>query len=633
MTSTATRTSGRESAWVAGAIAVAIVSIATMITHGWVPLDEGTIALSARYAALGYLPHRDFAYPYSGALPYWNALAMGVFGDSMSASRYAIIGPFIAWLTAVWYLARRFVPAHVAASLIVLSAWWSLLIYPAAMPTWYLLFLTTWSLEALARWSEGGKLHWLAAAGLMCGLAITIKQTGAYTLAGCAVAVLALTQGNSAGVGRTQKSESAAQLLARLRFSALPLFALGITAGVPLFIIGQRGPVSGEALLLGFPTMAVLAALAVREWRNTSPDHVRRVVVAGTVLAGSAAVPVAILAAWYQAHGALASLVDGALAGGALTAKTLVQTLPPAIDIIALGFPVVAVAVAVGALSSARWRMLVGTTLALELCVAAMYSDAVYRAIWYFAMLLLPLGTGIAAWRAVRAQSGDRDRTLHLAMAGVTALLALNMFPYGKPNYFGYVAPLAIVVAATVVVAGRGTGGRGLPAMAAAGAPFALTLLLVFGGWFHRIGSVGTVGDASVWWDDAHPLPGIHGGLRVTRSDSSRYDRAVQLIAEHGGAESLAAGPELPELYVLAGTRRVVPQPYRLVASAAPDSQTFALQLDTTRTTVLAINHAPKFLPRVSDEVIAWLAAHYPASERIDDIELRWRTSTMRLKP
>ena len=150
-------------------------------------------------------------------------------------------------------------------------------------------------------------------------------------------------------------------------------------------------------------------------------------------------------------------------------------------------------------------------------------------------------------------------------------------------------------------------------------------VLLLFGGWFHRIGNVATVGFGPIWWDDAHALPGPHGRLLVSSADSAQQSRIVALIAEHAGSDQFAAGPELPQLFVLAGTRRLVAQPYLLAPDARADAAGIRAAIDTMRIRMVVLNDAPHFLPPLSASARVWISTQYPNSERVGDVDVRWR--------
>ncbi|HVZ50284.1 MAG TPA: glycosyltransferase family 39 protein [Gemmatimonadaceae bacterium] len=615
------RTTGDRAAagWAATACGIAVVTVATKLPHDWVPFDEGTIALSARMVAAGYLPHRDFAYPYTGALAWWNAAGVRAFGPSMLVPRWQLFALFLAWLPAVWSLTRRFAPPALAAASMALAAWWSVLVYPAAMPTTVVLFLTTWSLVALARWADDERPRWLVLAGVCAGTAITVKQTGLYTLVGAGLGVLAIAQARAAEPGGEAPG-------ARGPIDAVVTALLGAGMLVPAVIVWRRGVLGGE-LLLALPLMGVMGALGARGRTPGAGRALRRTVVAswGALLAG-AAVPVVALVAWFAANGALGALYDGAVVGGERTAATIARAMPPVLPMIALAMPVAAAVWMAGWPRTAPRRMAAATVGALVICVAAMEYVPAYRAVWYAAQVMACAAVCGVAWQSRRAAVPYGHRGVPLAIACATALLGLNALPYAAPNYFAYAAPLAVLSGiAWWSVARDGVAAAGRPASPWLRSPLPVLLFLAFGGWFHRIGSVHTVGDGSIWWDDAHRLVGPAGGVRVTAADSATYARLRELVAAHGGPDAFAAGPELSALYLLSGTTRVVRQPFLLVPDAHADSTAMAQLLDTTATRAVAINLAPTFLPVPGPGVRAWLAARYPFAERVGDIDFRWR--------
>ena len=99
----------------------------------------------------------------------------------------------------------------------------------------------------------------------------------------------------------------------------------------------------------------------------------------------------------------------------------------------------------------------------------------------------------------------------------------------------------------------------------------------------------------------------------------------MALIAEHGGAEAFAAGPELPALFVLAGTKRLVSQPYLLAPDANADSVALAVAVDAPRTRLIVINNTPQFLPPISASARLWLTHRFPYSEQVGAMEVRWQ--------
>lgn len=591
-------------AYAAGAWLIGMISIASMVANGWVPLDEGTTLLAARWVEGGALPHRDFAYPYTGGLTLMHALAVRVAGDSMLAPRFTLLVALAVWLPAIWFLARRFVGPPVAALAVIACAWWSVLVYPAAMPTWYVLFCATWATVALAGWHDTARLRWVLLAGLAAGFAVTFKQTGLATLVGAGFGVLAIHQQRHAAASDVAKTASK---------DVLTLSLLAVAMIVPLAIVMRRGIGSGEALTIALPLAVVILALGQGAWTTPASGlATRRLLAAWGALVAGAVIPVGGLVAWFGSHGALDSLITANTAGMIRTATTIEQAMTPWPAMLAYGLPAVLIigvwAYACNRVRSPTAAFAVGGILAIVVLLAAAKFTASYRGVWFAAQLVLPLASVVIARRVATADP------IPLVVVAAAALLAINQVPFGAPNYFAYVAPLGYVAAVSVSSA--------LPRRAVLSVLFAL---VAFGGWFHRIGSVHTVGFGPIWWDDAHALPGPHGQLRVTTGDSATYDRLTALVAAHGGAERFIAGPELGALYALAGTQRVVAQPYLLTDDPQGDSTAIAAVVDTATVRAIAINGAPRFLPRVSAGAQAWIEARYPNVERVGSVDFRWR--------
>jgi hypothetical protein len=587
----------------------AALSIWTILDRGWVPFDEGTIAQAAERVLHGELPHVDFTDPYSGGLPYWHALAMRVFGVSLMAPRYGLFIASLLWLPALWWLAHRACGRRWAVVITIVGAWWSLPVYPAAMPTWYLLFMATWIVVGLERWHASGRVAWLVATGVLCGVAITVKQTGLYLLAGTLLGILFCEQeqtrlrwNDAPPAGRT----NAAVVLLLAVLGALVVKLLGAGMG------------SGDVLHLLFPIASVVAVAMVREWHLTD-DYARRwrVLLRTTGIVGaSAALPVAIFLSPYIRSGSVGALVAGTVGAGIQRISSLHLGMRPAGTLLLAVLPVFAVLLLEALSHERRVLRLVPYVLAVALLWFSIRSVDGYRRLWYFGTSILPLGVGVVVYAAYRARRANRflDPIL-LALAGITALQALNQFPFSAPNYYAYVAPLALLTAA------------------AAAAHFhalhrvrtAAVILAAFSGIVLRLGSVHSVGGYPVWWDYAHRLAIPRGGLLVTTYDSARYARVVELVTTHRTGGTVLAGPELPEVYFLTASKSPGPDSYSLFPATVADSGQLARVLNPAATDVVVIKLRPMFGRPLSADVYQWLSNRYPVGERIDTLEVRWR--------
>lgn len=607
---------GRKQALVSLALSVVggATSIWTILDRGWVPFDEGTIGQAAGRVLRGGLPHRDFTDPYTGGLAYWHALSMRVFGVSLMAPRYALFIAFVLWLPAVWWLAMRFCGPRWAVAITIIAVWWSLPIYPAAMPTWYLLFFGTWIVVALERWQASkpdGKVRWLALVGVLCGTAVLVKQTGLYLVAGALLGALSCDQEDWRA--RRGDGEPAGST------DPVVVFLLALLGALVLKLTwGRIG--SGELLNEVLPIGGLLSLAVMREWRLTD-DRARRwraLLRSVGIIVVAAAVPVAVFLIPYVLSGSLGALYGDAVGEGIKRISGLHWGMRPALTLVIAVWPVYAV-LALEAFSRDRRALrLLAIAAGAALLWFSIRSVEGYQRLWFFGTSMLPLGIGavlVAGHRAWRARRSF-DPVL-LALAGVTAFHALNQFPYAAPNYFAYVAPLAILTA------GAATAHFGfLPRLNAAA-----LILAGFAGVILRLGSVHNVGFYPRWWDYSHRLAVPRGGLLVTEYDSSRYTHLLDLVARHRAHGTVYAGPELPEVYFLSGQRSPGRDSYSLFANPVGDSTQLPRLFDVSAASVIVIKTRPMFLPPLRDDVYEWLKIRYPQSETMDTLQVRWRAA------
>ena len=605
---------GRRQAIASLAVAVlgAAASIWTILDRGWVPLDEGTIGQAAERVMRGQLPHREFTDPYTGGLAALHALAMHLFGVSLMAPRYALFIAFVLWLPALWWLAMRACGPRWAVAITIISAWWSLPIYPAAMPTWYLLFIGTWIVVALERWQASkpeGRIRWLVLTGALCGAAVLVKQTGLYLVAG---ALLAVLTGDQADVRARWGDAKPAG-----RTDPVILFLLALCSALVLRLMW--GQISSGALLNEIlPVYALLALAALREWRLTDDPARRWKTLLGyaAVVLAAAAVPVALLLVPYALSGSLGMLYADVIGEGARRISTLHWGMRPALTLLTAVWPVYLVLTL--ELLSRKRRALGALAIvsALPLLWFSITTVNGYQRLWFFGMSMLPVGVGmafVAGYRARRAQRA-MDPVL-LMLAGITAFQALNQFPFAAANYFAYVAPLAILTA-SVAAAHFGA----LPRLNAAA-----LILAGFAGLVLRMGTLRNVGYYPEFVDYSHRLAMPRGGLRVSAYDSSRYKYVLEVIAQHRGDGTVYAGPELPEVYFLSGQQSPGRDSYSLFAHPVTDSTGLPRLFNADAANVIVIKRRPMFGAPLSDAIYQWLAIRYPLGQRMDTLEVRWR--------
>ena len=150
----------------------------------------GCSAQIAERVIAGEMPHRDFDDPYTGLLGYLHGLGFLTFGVSLRSIRLVLFLFTLAWLPAMYVLARHFVPPLGAALVTALALTWTLPNYFAAVPSYYNLFLATFGMVALARHVDTDRRYWLGIAGAFGGLAFLVKSAGGFYFVAAALLFL-----------------------------------------------------------------------------------------------------------------------------------------------------------------------------------------------------------------------------------------------------------------------------------------------------------------------------------------------------------------------------------------------------------------------------------------------------------
>jgi len=182
------------------------------------------------------------------------------------------------------------------------------------------------------------------------------------------------------------------------------------------------------------------------------------------------------------------------------------------------------------------------------------------------------------------------------------------VFPFSRPIYFFYIAPLA-ALAVLAVVASRPlpVGGRTL-----AGA--ALVLYLVF-----------SVVDTHPSREPVQPLAFARGGLVVGARDAARYDSLVALIRAHASGAYGYAAPDCPQVYFLAGLGNPTRTIFEFLADSGAEAARVLHALDTHAVPVVTINRQPLFSGPLPSDLLDSLAARYPVADTLDQFVVRWR--------
>ena len=414
------------------------VFVASQLNHGWVPWDDGTLAQSAQRVLLGELPHRDFAELYTGGLSFLNAAVLWVAGDNLFWLRVPMFLVFLVYLPCVYLIARRFASPAVATLAALFAVAWGPPVYPAAMPSWYTLYLAVIGAYFLLRHHESGGRGWLVAAGVAGGLSMACKITGVWYV--LAVAVYLVYRAQEQGAASKAGRHSTGRPATRLVFVGVPVVSALFVAAVLAEKLG-----AAEAVNLLLPVVAVCVLAAWRGLRGegsfTSLGASAALFLAGVML------PLVLLAVPYLATASVGDLYTGLFVTprGRLESGYYGTARPVAL---AFGVPTLAVLYALGRRGrGARTTDLVASAAVVALLLVSTATLAGYLTMWYVTTVLLPVGVFVGVVAMLREDDADaraRQAPLFLLLA-LTAFVGLVQFPLGAPVYFCFVAPLAVL--------------------------------------------------------------------------------------------------------------------------------------------------------------------------------------------
>jgi hypothetical protein len=594
-------------------LALSAAYLAWHLDRGWIPNDDGSLAHAAERMLQGELPHRDFDDIYTGGLAALNALAFRILGTTLLTLRLVLFGAFLAWVPAVFAIARRFVAPLAAGAVTLLAVVWSLPNYPAAMPSWYNLFLATFGVLALLKHLEDGRQRWLVIAGVMGGLSFLVKVIGLYYVAG--VLLFLVFQAQEQGRVERGRARQRAIAYAMLMSGALLLLVAALVA-----LVHQLR--AAEVVHFVVPATMIAGLLVRGEWSWTDGTNMMRFqrlmrLVVPFLL--GVALPIALFLVPYVRAHAVGDFINGVFI---LPTKRLGVTelhLPPiwtALDLL----PLAVLAFHARRQLTRRETTLLIAALAL-LLVASRFVLWAYLGVWSSARNLVPalVVTGVMVLARHRAADEDapllRGRTMLLL--SVTAMCSLVQFPFATPLYFLYVAPLVVLSALALVRYLR-------PASTAV--PAGVTAFyLAFALWLVNTSSLYGMGTLyRPYYPVARLTPG-RGGLEVGRIQSIVYNYAVSLLIEHARGGYTWASPDCPEIYFLSGLRNPTRTLFEFFDERAGHTERVLRALEAHGVTAIVLNATPGFSPGISEELADALEQRYPEGERVGNFLVRWQ--------
>jgi hypothetical protein len=597
----------------------ACVYVAWLMDRAWIPHDDGLLAQTAERILLGERSHTDFQDPYTGALAYWHALALRLFGVHLLSLRVMLFLSSLPFLAATYAVLRRFLRPRWAAVATAGALVWGLPSYPASMPTWYNLFLSTLALLAFFRFLESGRHGWLFWAGAAAGVSTLFKLVGVFSLAGLLLALFFCSSWvgrPSGGVpGRSRWGSLLASggalvytlLLVRLVLSGGATVAQlfhyllpGIGLGLGVMAANWLGPAGGEAG-------------GVLLWRRT------------LALATGFAIPIGMFALPYAVSGSLADLWHGVVvlpqrrlafaSGQPFPLRMLLPSLPL--------FLIAGVAVR----GPERWRepalRVLSALLGSVLLLGSV--DLAFGAAWYglraLPTLLVVIGLVAVAVRVRQVGDGGVPDRPVLMAASVFAMLgtfSMVQFPFTGPVYFFYVAPLLPLAGAAVLALTSGPSPRRLMvAVLSFGMLFGVT-------WVNRASILGLGEGRFEARAEDRRLALERGRIRVSAEDKAVYEELVATVQAVTRSSFIYVTPDAPEVYFLSGLRNPTPVFYDFFDEEAGRTDRMLRTLEREGVNVVVLNTALRFSPPPPPRLVEALEARFSSARMVGPFIVRW---------
>lgn len=588
---------------IAAIVAAALIGLVVLWAfrfRGWYPHDEGVLGQTAERVLHGQIPHRDFDDPYSGGLGLLHALVFRMGGISMNALRNHMALVASIWFGGMFWLLTRWLRPFGAAVVAALIAVLSVPLYPAAIPSWYVLFLACASGAVLVVWPER-RYAAPFAAGALIGIAALAKVSAVFALAGAIWALVALRQAED----RTRRG-AVEVLIAAVVFSGLVVRLVGSSLN------------SRVLMHIVLPPVAVVLGLAWRELNHArlrgfgmDVELWRRI----AALVAGAAVPALAYAAWLSRNEALTPFIASlhAVIGRRAASASLP---PPSVTSILYAVPLAALLLGGGRQLRIRPLFLGGSGLVLG--VLAWYRQDGYHVIWSALRGLLPLGAVLfcIAWQIDTPAPATTPRRAVMVFVPLTGMMVLTQFPFAAPIYFIYVLPLLILAVAAAVSL--------RPNATQVSAGVVALLYLLFGLVEMLPGAPEAVGVAATHFPPRAWVATPRGRLLVLPADAETYE---QLIATMDSLPPgpIWAGPDAPEVAFLSGRVDLNRSFFGFLGSGRTDRPDFARQLVASGARMVVIDTEPAFSVPLSPEATAGIFRAFPRGIDVDIFRIRWR--------
>ena len=584
------------------------------LNRGWEPKDEGTLGQTAERVLHGEVPHRDFVNWYTGGLTYIDALIFKIFGLNLFYLRLFLFVVFLAWVPAVYVIARHFLTPWTAGGITLLAAMWSIPNYPAAMPSWFSLFLTTFGTLALATYIRRPATGWLILAGFCGGLSFLVKSVALYYMAGALLFFVYREQ-----------------MLARKgpsRPQSTPLYFAFLTASLALFVLALVRLVCAlghlpDYLHFVFPGLVIAILLLARESKPPTVPNLTRLLTLLQMAVPfllSAAMPIFLFFVFFWWRGALHALIMD-LFVSPFRGMSVIRSEPVGL---VFEYPAVIAALLIVEASKLRglprrFLSVLLTACAAIILVLSSSQDVPFvvalTSAWGIIPVLTVAGLGVL-YSSSRGTEADRegDQTLLLLLC-MTALFSIIQFPFAS-GYFCYVAPLAVLLAANL--------------LSRFSRPPRVVLYTTFAFYAFFAALVVQPHFLAPRYKidfDSTPLALPRaGGIRVSREAAAQYMELIPFIRKISGGDAIFAGPDCPEIYFLAGIKNQTPIIFDSLEDTRDYQSNMKALLDRSNFLKAAVLHDATASGVFQLQILRPLmVSRFPNSRKIGSFTVYWR--------
>jgi hypothetical protein len=590
----------RETAAVVTAAILGLVVLWAFRFRGWYPHDEGTLGQAAERILRGQIPHRDFDDPYTGGLAYLHALIFRLGGVTLNAIRSHLALVATVWFGGVFWLLTHWLRPMGAAVVAALIAVFSVPLYPAAMPSWYVLFLACGSGAVLTLLSHR-RSGTLVVAGAIIGLAALAKVTALFAFAGAVWAIVAMRQDED-----RERRGSVEIVLGAVIFSVMVMRLMSSLLDWRVFFH------------LALPPIAVVVGIAWREIRQGRARGFgfdlalwRRV----ATLALGAAIPVAMYALWLARNDALSPLVASlhAVVGRRSASASLP---PPSVTSILYAVPLLAILLG----ASTRWRMrpFFLAAAGLTFGVMAWFYPGIHQDFWNALRGLLPAGAVLSCivWPRAGTATDSMSRRALIVFVPLAGVMVLGQYPFAAPIYFLYVLPL-LLLGLSAAVAAR-------PVSTQRSAGIVALVYLLFGLIEVIPGSPDSLAMSAdhapqlAWLD----LP--RGHLLVPPDDAELYRELVATL-DSLPPGPIWAGPDAPEVAFLSGRVDLNRSFFAFLGGDVAPGPGFAAQMAATGAQAVVADTAPSFSTMLTPETLDSISRYFPQLRTVDRFRIHSR--------